>query len=116
MKATRFVLATAVLIAIAVGAMADEPLWLRGPALDAFEGLTLLEIKIEGNKTTRDEAVLRELSVVPGEAFRADRLRADLRFLEGLSLFLRRGLAPVSRRAASCWSSSWKSAAAPPMS
>ena len=88
MFALRLTSCLLILLAIATHCLAQDAPWLRGDALRSFEDLPVLEIRIEGNASTRDEAVLRELGVFPSEAFKLERLRADLRFLEGLGLFL----------------------------
>ncbi len=80
-----------VLFSPALAGLVPEDTWLRGEALESLEGLTLLEVRLEGNLRTRDATVLRELSFFPGEAFDREQLAEDLRFLDGLGLFLRTG-------------------------
>ncbi len=80
-----------VLTQLAMSAMAVPPVgedWLREDDLEALRGLPVLEIRLEGNGRTRDATVLRELSFFPGEAFDPELLGEDLRFLDGLGLFL----------------------------
>ncbi len=60
---------------------------------EAYRGWPLREIVLQGNRRTRDEAVLRELYLQPGDAFDPDLLLRDLRFLEGLSIFAAVGVA-----------------------
>jgi len=54
---------------------------------ESYRGWPLREIVLQGNRRTRDEAVLRELFLQPGDAFDPDLLERDLHFLEGLSIF-----------------------------
>jgi len=58
-----------------------------------LRGWPLSEIVLEGNRRTRDEAVLRELFLQPGDAFDPELLYRDLHFLEGLSIFAAVGVA-----------------------
>jgi outer membrane protein assembly factor BamA len=60
---------------------------------EVFRGWSVREIVLQGNQRTRDEAVLRELYLRPGEPFAPELLLRDLRFLEGLSLFAAVGVA-----------------------
>jgi outer membrane protein assembly factor BamA len=62
--------------------------WSHGDALADLSGLPILEIRVLGNLRTRDYAILRELSFYPGEIFDSVVLQRDLRFLQGLGLFL----------------------------
>lgn len=62
--------------------------------LDGLDGLRIFEIRIAGNRFTRDATILRELLLQPGEAFDASLLERDLRFLEGLGIFAEVSVAP----------------------
>lgn len=54
---------------------------------EAMRGWLVQEIVLVGNLRTRDETVLRELFLQPGDAFDPELLGRDLRFLRGLRLF-----------------------------
>ncbi|MEO1133520.1 MAG: BamA/TamA family outer membrane protein [Cyanobacteria bacterium J06639_1] len=54
--------------------------------LEIAEG-EIEEIRVEGNTTTRDFIVTRELSLQPGDAFNRDRVQADLQNVFALNLF-----------------------------
>ncbi len=60
---------------------------------EVFRGWPLQEIILQGNQRTRDEAILRELYLQPGDAFDPELLERDLRFLDGLSIFAAVGVA-----------------------
>lgn len=90
MRITIILLLTA-LFSTALAEDLPEDAWLRGQAMNPLEGLTLIEVRLEGNQRTRDATVLRELSFFPGEVFHAEQLAEDLRFLDGLGLFLSTG-------------------------
>jgi outer membrane translocation and assembly module TamA len=60
---------------------------------EPYRGWPVLEILLQGNRRIRDEAVLRELYLQPGDAFDPELLQRDLRFLEGLSVFAAVGVA-----------------------
>ncbi len=62
--------------------------WLRDGEMESLRGLPVMEIRLEGNGRTRDATVLRELSFYPSESFDPRALGEDLRFLDGLGLFL----------------------------
>ncbi|MDP6796844.1 MAG: BamA/TamA family outer membrane protein [Candidatus Krumholzibacteria bacterium] len=53
----------------------------------SHEGRVLSEIRLEGNRRTRDLAILRELYLQPGLAFDIRLLQRDLRFLDSIGLF-----------------------------
>jgi outer membrane protein assembly complex protein YaeT len=57
--------------------------------LSVIEGAktTIEEVKIEGNKDTKDYVILRELRLKPGEAFSSEKVRAIRQRLERLNLF-----------------------------
>ncbi len=57
--------------------------------LNVLEGTTttIEEVKIEGNKDTRDYVILRELRLKPGEVYTSEKVQAMRQRLERLSLF-----------------------------
>jgi outer membrane protein insertion porin family len=57
--------------------------------LDIHEGATttIEEIKVEGNKDTKDYVILRELRLKPGEAYNNEKVQAIKQRLERLRLF-----------------------------
>jgi len=57
--------------------------------LNLLEGATttIEEVKIEGNKDTRDYVVLRELRLRPGEVYNSEKVQAIRQRLERLNLF-----------------------------
>jgi outer membrane protein insertion porin family len=57
--------------------------------LDIHEGATttIEEIKVEGNKDTKDYVILRELRLEPGEVYNNERVQAIRQRLERLGLF-----------------------------
>ncbi|MBN2171341.1 MAG: BamA/TamA family outer membrane protein [Candidatus Krumholzibacteriota bacterium] len=81
----------------AVPPLAPAPLTserLAAEDLDDLTGLRVFEIRLAGNRYTRDATILRELLLQPGEPFDADLLERDLRFLEGLGIFAAVSVAP----------------------
>lgn len=57
--------------------------------LNVLEGATttIEEVKIEGNKDTKDYVILRELRLKPGEVYSSERVQAMRQRLERLNLF-----------------------------
>ena len=76
----------AVLLALGAVAAKAEPEWLLP---ETMAGRTVREIRLEGNQQTRDLTILRELYQLPGRPLDLDLLARDLRFLEGLGIFVK---------------------------
>ena len=57
--------------------------------LKVIEGAitTIEEVKIEGNKDTKDDVIIRELRIKPGELYNSQKVRAVKQKLERLNLF-----------------------------
>lgn len=63
-------------------------------ACAALSGEPVLLIELWGNRRTRDEVVLRELFLQPGDRFDPELLGRDLSFLRGLGIFAAVGVVP----------------------
>lgn len=57
--------------------------------------LIIRSVRIEGNETTKDFVILREMSSVPGDTLNVDRLRFDENRIYSLGLFNRVEIEPV---------------------
>ncbi|MEA3408958.1 MAG: POTRA domain-containing protein, partial [Candidatus Eisenbacteria bacterium] len=84
MRATILFLVALLLVALVpsgAAAAIDEALF------EPYEGQTVTEITLSGNKLTKDHIVTREFELNPGDVFNLETLRADVRRLYNLGIF-----------------------------
>ena len=96
----RRVTSSAVALALAVAAGSLLPGFAQAQADPAafapFEGRRVTALHLEGNRTTREYVITRELQTKVGEPFHLATLTADLQRLENLGLFAETTVAPTA--------------------